>query len=266
VGAPAITEDHVFVTTTRSPSGDLSLAAISLAEEIRCPFVTRGRRPLKGLIGDPERVDHPIVVAEHEIRFEFGGEVHRFHPNMARPRIRSLVKGDKDRMVEAAGLRSGDSFLDCTCGLGSDAMVVAHVVGREGRVSAIEQSKVLASIVRYGMRTYAHPAVDVVHAMRRVAVVCTDSAHLLQTLDDWSWDVVYFDPMFESTLSHSQGLSLVRLLAYSGVPTEETLGEAARVARRAVVVKDRVSGSLIEELGLSVISDSGRVRYGRLNV
>ncbi len=207
-----------------------------------------------------------IVVAEHEIRLVVEGRVFRFHPNMARPRIRTLVHGDCDRMIEASGLRTGESFLDCTCGLGADATVASHRVGRSGRVCAIERSRVLAALVRYGTRTYEHLADDLLLAMKRIAIVCADARSYLPTLDEDAWDVVYFDPMFEATFAHSKGLDLVRLLAYEGAPTRETLDEAVRVARRAVVVKDRSSGPLLKKLGLRVVSQSRRVWYGRVDV
>ena len=262
---PAVTEDHVIVTTTRSPSGSLTLAAKSLAEEIGCPFSSRGRRPLDVLTEDPDRFGR-IVIAEQDIRLVVEGRFFRFHPNMARPRIRTLVQGEVDRMIEATGLRPGETFLDCSCGLGADAMVASHVAGQDGKVRALERSRVLASLVRYGMRTYEHPAVDLRNAMRRVTVVCANAEGILPTLANDSWDVVYFDPMFEATFSHSKGLEVVRMLAYGDVPQRETLSEAARVARRAVVVKDRAPGLLLRQLGLDRVSDSRRVLYGRIDV
>lgn len=253
------------MTTTRYASQNLAQAAASLAEEIGCPYVTRGRRPLLGLTDDLDRQGRTIVAAEHEIRLVVEERVFRFHPNMARPRIRTLVQGGRDRMIDATGLSSGESFLDCTCGLGADTTVASHVVGGQGQVEAVERSRVLASLVRYGMRTYEHPAVDVQNAMRRVSVVWSNAVTLLPTLEDNTWDVVYFDPMFQATLSHSKGLEVVRMLAYGDVPTRDTLSEATRVARRAVVVKDRSPGHLLEELGMDVLTGSRRVLFGRLD-
>lgn len=43
-------------------------------------------------------------------------------------------------MLRAAGLSEGDTFLDCTLGLGSDAIIASMAVGETGSVIGIEKT------------------------------------------------------------------------------------------------------------------------------
>ncbi len=53
-----------------------------------------------------------------------------------------------------AELRAGDTILDCTLGLGQDALVAALVVGPSGRVVALEKSLALYAVVSEGLNAY----------------------------------------------------------------------------------------------------------------
>ena len=100
--------------------------------------------------------------------------------------------------------------------------------------------------------------------MRRVVVRHATAEHVLATLPSQSWDVVYFDPMFDTPVEATTSLGLVRLLAAPDVPSRATLTEARRVARRCVVVKDRATGTLLEHLGLAPVGTTRRhERYVR---
>jgi tRNA1(Val) A37 N6-methylase TrmN6 len=183
---------------------------------------------------------------------------------MAHHRVTAVQAGRGDRLLTIAELKSGDRFLDCTCGLGADAIVAAHAVGPRGRVESIETSELLATLVAHGMAYSDHRNPALVAAMRRVTVRHATAEHVLSTLPSQSWDVVYFDPMFDTPVEATTSLGLVRLLAAPDVPNRATLTEARRVARRCVVVKDSATGTLLEQLGLTPVGTTRRhVRYGR---
>lgn len=183
---------------------------------------------------------------------------------MAHHRVTAVQAGRGDRLLTVAELKSGDHFLDCTCGLGADAIVAAHAVGPDGQVDALETSALLATVVSDGMARGDHRNPALVAAMRRVVVRHATAEHVLATLPSQSWDVVYFDPMFDTPVEATTSLELVRLLATPDVPSRATLTEARRVARRCVVVKDRATGTLLEQLGLAPVGTTRRhVRYGR---
>ena len=129
-----------------------------------------------------------------------------FHPGMAPSRIRRAGQGRKDHMLEAMGVARGDQVLDCTLGLGSDAIVAAWAVGLSGKVVGIESSPAVAEIVRAGLREYDRADPDTTAAMRRIEVVCAEHLMHLMSCPDRSYDVVYFDPMFRNLCAHRQAL------------------------------------------------------------
>ena len=149
--------------------------------------------------------------------------------------------GKDDSLARAMELTPGESVLDCTCGLGADAILAAHMVGNDGRVCALEASAPLALLVGEGMASYTleHPE-ELTQAMRRIEVRHADFAHALRQAEESTWDVVYFDPMFNETIDAATGLDLVRRLGHSGIPSPADLDQARRVARRRVVMKDRL--------------------------
>ena len=253
----------ILVTTPVTPSPAIVDAAVAIAGELDCPFLPRSRRSVARLLRDEGR-GAAIVVGPHEIRLMTDTGSYGFHPNMAALRILALGQGRGDRMVKAMGLERGWRVLDCTCGLGADAVVAAHVSGATGEVCAVEHSPVLAALVRYGMQTYLHKERSVQEAMRRVSVTTGDSGDVLRAQGDGAWDVVYFDPMFELTIASAQGLDIVRRLGTSSTPSPATIAEATRVARRCVVMKDRAPGERLGWLGIPVVSKAKRVWYGKL--
>lgn len=259
-----LTEANVIVTTPLSPTIEEEELAIELAGLLGSNFGARDSRTISSLIRR-HNVAATIVVGLKEIRLVYNGHSYGFHPNMALHRVAALRSGKKDRLVEAAELKSGDKVLDCTCGLGSDAVVAACAVGENGVVSALEASAVLAAIVRCGFRNYQHKESTMIEAMRRVTVINEDYASILPMLEsDW-WDIVYFDPMFETTFANTKSIDLVRILGSYDQPSLEIINEARRVARRSVVVKDRLPGKFLNAMDIPIVSNSKRVWYGRLD-
>jgi 16S rRNA (guanine1516-N2)-methyltransferase len=262
-GSPEITAADVAVTTSVSPTDSAIRHAKAAAAELGCTFRARTRESLKD-IRSATGCSYLIVITGEEVRFVSPSETFWFHPNMARTRIEVMLGGGMDRLGEFIGLKPGDRVLDATCGLGADAITAAHITGETGRVLALEQSEVLAAIVRHGAAIYRHRTEAVVEAMRRVEVVTGHAGDYLAGEKEGAWDIVYFDPMFEQTFGASQGLDLVRTLAWPEPTTPELIIEAQRVAARCVVMKDRAPGRRLKALGFDLVSENGKVCYGKL--
>ncbi len=250
----------IVVTTSRRPSVEEESQAQALARELGLPF-----RPRTGSLKDLGARAALVVTRERLVVQTGAGEIF-FHPSMARPRIRSLERGQPDVMVEAMGLRPGDWVLDCTLGLGSDAMVAAYVVGDAGRVVGLEAVPVLAAIVRWGLVHYDPGHEGLGAAMRRIEVVQTDHDAYLAGLPAGSFDVVYFDPMFRDPVTESAHMRPWRAMACHRPLTRETIAAARRVARRRVVVKERSGSPVFAELGFATVvgGRKSRVAYGVL--
>lgn len=249
----------MFVTTSRR-AGEAELAeAQAVAKRLRLPFVRR--------TGPLAPDDGPaLVVTKERLVIETKSGQLFFHPGMARPRIRALEQGKADVMIEAMGLTAGMSVLDCTLGLGADAIVSSFVVGASGRVVGLEAVPALAEVVRVGMATYQFKHEAVVNAMRRVEVICAEHSRYLATLPDKCVDIVYFDPLFREPVHESVHMQPWRELGEQKPLTKETLQQARRVAKRRVVVKERSDGDVFAQLGIANIvgGKSSRIAYGLL--
>jgi len=256
--------DHLLVTTTVATSPQLLRSAASLARDLGSPFIPRGTASVRKLLSQ-QGYQAAVVCGARSIRIDSSGQRYEWHPNMAKPRIGNIRSGGVDSYIKVAGIAAGDRVLDCTCGMGADAIVASYAVGAEGKVLALESSRLLSSIVTYGMRVYGHRDVDMIKAMRRVVVTHADCALYLQAQPADSWDIVYLDPMFEDTIGKARGIDLLRAFASMDSPKPAAIDEAHRVARRKVVIKDRVPGRLLKALGVPVVLTTKRICYGEVS-
>lgn len=167
-------------------------------------------------------------------------------------RLKRLVKGEHDPFLEAAQLKPGMSFLDCTLGLASDSIIASFAVGEKGAVTGVEANPYLAYIVDKGLNKWTSSLKIMDQAMRKINVVSSFSTNYLQTLSDESYDVVYFDPMFEENILESDGIKALTKIAVYHDLDEELMKEAMRVARKRVVLKDHFRSSRFEKFGFHV--------------
>lgn len=260
-----INEEQVVVTTPQRATAESKKTAIQIAGRLGVTYCPRKRHAINRLL-QIHRVRAAIVVGGDGIYLNCDNRRFGFHPNMVNTRLGTLRAGRQDRLVNAAGLKPGFRFLDGTCGLASDAIIASYVVGKEGKVSALESSGLLATIVRFGLQHCEVKPPTLKDAMRRITVIHEDHTRFLKAQPADSWDIVYFDPMFKETLSDAESIDLIRLTARHGEPDEGTIDEAQRVAKLAVVIKDRSPGPYLQSMGIPVVSDSKRICYGRLDV
>ncbi|MCR4425499.1 MAG: class I SAM-dependent methyltransferase [Firmicutes bacterium] len=264
---------NVVVTTSIRAGAHAEELAKTVAARLGVPYQSRNRTPLPDVLSEAGLAGTGgvlvveslgMTVVTYQDNTELGRL--RFHPGMAPIRIQRLEEGGLDHMVEAMRLSPGDSVLDCTLGLGSDAIVASWVVGEGGAVVGVEASPVVAELVRVGLQSYNDAREDVLQAMRRIDVVHADSRVYLEALNGRAFDVVYFDPMFREPVRSSTGIKPLRRWAVSKPLDRETIMVAARAARRFVVVKDRRGGGELERLGIatSVGGKGSSVEYGVL--
>lgn len=211
-----------------------------------------------------------------------GEEKLHFHPSMALLRLINLERGEGDRFLAATGLCLGDSLLDATLGLGSDALVAAAAVGAQGKVVGLEQAGILAALVEDGLATLsqvegtralvskrvsaekARAWSSLQAAAARIQVRFGEHFTLLSKLPDQAFDVVYFDPMFRRTRTKSASIRPLHPYAEHAELSLQAVAEAFRVARKRVVLKERKGSTEFTRLGFQVVP-SGRysqVDYG----
>ncbi|SIT80499.1 class I SAM-dependent methyltransferase [Edaphobacillus lindanitolerans] len=256
-----------IVTTGQHPDGRSEELARQAAGEVGSEFVPRKKRSVRKLMNDYGR---PVLVAGKD-RFEYHTDPDVqplfFHPGLAAIRIKRLRDGGRDVMADACGLRPGDSFLDCTLGLGTDSTVASFIAGPEGRVTGCEADPIVAYIVSRGLGTYTDSPPDVLEAMRRIRVCREESGEYLGRCPDNSHDIVYLDPMFEEAITESAAFAPLRSAGVHGLPGDELFREARRVARRRVVLKAHFKSGLFDRYGFSRIErPNTKFHYGVLDV
>ncbi|GGE24697.1 hypothetical protein GCM10011571_28540 [Marinithermofilum abyssi] len=251
----------LIVTTSQRPAKEHILLARRLASQLKAPLVKRDRSIAQLL--KVHKAAEAVVVSGAGVRWVTAeGEPFFFHPNMSAVRVRQLRKGGEDSFLQAAQLRPGDHVLDCTLGLGADAIVAAFAVGVEGRVLGLESQPVIAALVEHGLQTYEVDTPVLKEAMKRVEVRCVDYRDFLPRCPDDAFDVVYFDPMFRHTVKRSSAMQSLRRLANMAPVDEAMVREARRVARRRVVLKERPSSGEFARLGFQVVKEASSFAFG----
>ncbi|MGE5416959.1 MAG: class I SAM-dependent methyltransferase [Acidobacteriota bacterium] len=256
-------EEPVIITGTRRTSDAEHDEIIGFATEAGAVYVPREDKSLEKLMMQHQA--SRIIVWEPEGPVLYSnGQRFFYHPSMGKTRVAHLRKGKPDLMVEAMALESGMKVLDCTMGLGADALVAAFIVGPAGRVLAVESSKLIMSIVKSGIKKHNKGPVWLEEALHRIEITNEQHLTILKQQTDKSFDVVYFDPMFEKPVSSSAGISPMRSLANYDKLSSEAWQEAKRVASKRVVVKERQGSAEFKRLAVHEIvgGKSSTIAYG----
>ena len=243
--------EKTIITTSRKINFEDEILAKKFSEKLGIEFVRREDFSLEKMkkIFCAENI---LVVKNNSLTLSTEyGELF-FHPNTAHLRIKNLREGKGDRLIEAAEIQSGSKILDCTLGMGSDAIVESFVAGETGQVVALEKNIILAEIVRHGMKTFSDENLQTLAAMRRIKIFSTDYLDFLKNCEDNSFDVIYFDPMFRRPIKKSNGINPLRVLADHSPLTVEAVQEARRVARKKIIMKESSNSGEFSRLGFEI--------------
>jgi 16S rRNA G966 N2-methylase RsmD len=253
----------MIITTSARTNSVLIHRAKEIAVEWGEKFYLRGRDSIEDL--HIAFNDDVLVVGKDRIELYLPNEKHPifFHPNSAMFRVKRLINGNHDPLIDACKLTEGMSFLDCTLGLGSDSIVASFGVGERGSITSLEGNKAIAHLVKTGLKTWESQLSVMDKAMRAITVEFTLYQEYLKTCKNHSIDVIYFDPMFEESIQGSAGLVGVKKLALYDDITKETIQEAKRVAIKRIVLKDHWKSHRFEKLGFTPIRrKSANFHYG----
>lgn len=245
-------EIAMIVTTAGKFDQKLIEKAEKINETVGGTFVLRKNKSISSL--HTQFKDHLLMVGKEKLTLHpFGGsEPLFFHPNSSMFRVKQIVRGEHDPLLTAARLKKGMTVLDCTAGLASDAIVCSLAVGPEGKVTGLEKNQYIAFLVKSGLITWESGLKEMDESMRRITILHEDHLAYLKRQSDQSFDVVYFDPMFEETIQ-SPGLSGLKNMAEYSPLTADIISEAKRVAKERVVLKDHYKSSRFEQFGFTVI-------------
>ncbi|SPF41818.1 conserved hypothetical protein [Candidatus Desulfosporosinus infrequens] len=194
-----------------------------------------------------------------------GTEKLSFHPSMALIRLINILRGGSDRYLEATQLKAGDTIIDATLGLGTDALIGAWAVGDKGSVLACEQSSILAALVKDGLNHFQELIPNaknkekqdswaaLAQAARQVEVHWGEHGEFFGRIPSRSVDVVYFDPMFRHTRKQSDSIQPLHQWSEHSPLDQEAVVEACRIARNRVVLKERKNSSEFRRLGFEIL-------------
>ena len=256
--------NNFIVTTTRKPDLDMENLAVEISARLGGKFIEREDNSFDKL-RKIHGVENILLVKKNSLSVVTAAGELFFHPNTAHLRIKNLRGGAGDRLIDALKISAGSKVLDCTLGLGSDAIVESFIAAK---VVALEVNPLIAEIVRHGLKNFSDDSPHILEAMRRVEVINVDCGEFLNTCADNSFDVVYFDPMFRRPIKKSSGISPLRPLADNRPLTKEIIREACRVAKLRVVMKEHTGSGEFERLGFKTL-DGGKyssVAFGAIEL
>lgn len=257
----------MIVTTAGRTDKTMMEKAKQIASELQATFVTRNKSSVEEMkrlkkddvmvVGKDRLVLHPIESNEPVF----------FHPNSAMFRIKRLLKGEGDPFVTTSDLKESMTLLDCTLGLGSDAIIASFITGAKGKVVGVEATEPLAYLVQEGLSSWDPGLAEMKSAMERVEVIQGYHLDYLQRCPNNSFDVVYFDPMFDESILESDGIKGIKAIAEYSVLSLEAITEAKRVARRRVVLKDHWKSPLFNRFGFHQVKrKTALFHYGYIDL
>lgn len=257
----------MIITTGQKENPTLIEKAKQLSERLQLPFVGRKDRSIEKLYNDLQ-TDQLLVVLKETVKWYRKGHESPFffHPGLSVVRIKRLLRGDNDIMIQACQIKPGDSFLDCTLGLAADAIVASYAAGENGRVVGVESEPLIAFLVEMGLKHVEEfPELD--RAARQIEVLQGHHLDILASLPDRSFDVVYFDPMFRQGIKESTSLQLLRNYANAAPLLPAVIDQAIRVAKKRVVLKERKISAEWERLGFRMMKrENMGIAYGILDI
>lgn len=253
-----------MIVTTGGRYNEQTLAkSKDIAMRYELDFVMRRKLSVKDLISRYN--DDVLVVGNDDLSIATmsGSGALKYHPNFSMVRAKRLLNNKNDALIDAAELKPGMSFLDCTMGLAADSVIASLAVGTVGQVTALEQSFILYLLAQEGLSSYDTNIELINDAMRSIKIVNQNHTDYLKKLPDNSFDIVYFDPMFDEEITDSQSLRLITEVTHTENLSQTAVTEAKRVAAKKVVLKDHFRSSRFTQFGFEQqVRKTSKVHYG----
>ena len=110
---------------------------------------------------------------------------------------------------------------------------------RGSRVDAVEASPLLARVTAWGFSRYVHERRAVTEALRHIHLTYNTYESVLTSIEDKSYDIIYFDPMFTRPVQESSNFTPLRDVVCHVPLTTDMIDLALCKARKRVVIKGR---------------------------
>lgn len=241
----------MVVTTAHKPDHQQINRAKSLSVQLGCKYIPR--RHFRFI------EDEVVIINERNgISAMKDGKHLFFHPSLAVLRKSNFELGQRDYLIESLSLKGNEKVLDCTLGLGSEAILIAHFLP-EGKVKCLESSKIVKMIVENGLQEENLPD-WIVDASKRIEISEGNYKEFIRKSRE-QFDCIYVDPMFEHPELKSAAMNSLRPFAdYSGI-TNEDLEMMKKITKR-IVVKARWNDSIFEKYKFDKVTGSLKSNIG----
>lgn len=243
---------HYYITTGKRADESLIERSKILAHKWGLYYIPRNKQSVEALLETLKTTG--IFIVERERIVYKGLDFNVFwHPSTAKIATGELGQLKNTSLIKALDLKGDDHVLDCTFGLGSDALRIAMAQGESGSVTGIESELPMVLLSTEGLVEIKKlNSLALEEAAKKIHIVLGSHFDFLKAQPDGSFDCAYFDPMFEKPKLEAHGINGFRHLAAHDELTEEVLLEALRVCRKRVVIKERMDSSL---MALSILTE-----------
>ncbi len=189
-----------------------------------------------------------------------------FHPSLAVIRKSNIDSGQRDYLIESLDLDGDEEVLDCTLGLGSEAILIAHFLP-QGEVVGIESSSLVKIIVENGMKHSENLYKWIREAVKRIKIFEDDYKEYVKK-SERKFDCIYVDPMFEHPRYDSSAMNSMRPFADHSTISGDDIEALKKKAKKRVVVKARWNDSIFEKYDFDYIvgSEKSDVGYGVIDI
>ncbi len=140
---------RIGITTAKRTSERQLEVVKGLIKQFNLPFFARNKNSINSII-EKHKLDYLFVVENTKLYLSDGANKLFWHPNTA---ILKLKENNAGPLVRALDLKRGDHVLDCTLGLGADALLIANAIGENGKVTALEANPYIAYLTERGINT-----------------------------------------------------------------------------------------------------------------
>ena len=254
------------VTSNKNDNKTLKEQARAWAQQLQIPYVKRYENGSLDAMLEDYHLDALLISGKKGPQLYSREGMLLYHPGLGRVRWQRVVqRHENDNFLTALDIRPGQRVLDCTVGLAADALLASHAAGETGRVVGLEASLPLWFLASQGIMSYKSKFPELVKDLQRIEIVHAEASEFLKMLPEYSFDVVYFDPMFRQPVRKTSEMVPLRPLAFHEPLTLEMVELALNVAPR-VVIKER-SVDILKEYGCTefVGTKYSAVRFGIRN-
>lgn len=250
---------QMIVTTSHKPERRQVVEALELARRLKVRYVSR-----RHLV---RRKGETVVVVESKGISALKDDKRLFfHPSLAVIRRSNIKSGERDYLIESLSLNGDESVLDCTLGLGSEAILIAHFLTK-GKVVGLEKSKIVQIVVEDGIKRVDNVPKWVAEAVKRIEILNADYKEYVRSTKE-KFDCVYVDPMFEHPSCNSPAMDNLRPFVDNSTVDVSDLEFMKKIARKRVVVKARWNDSIFERYEFNRVMGSPKsgISYGVIEV